>query len=157
VSETPSAEVSSLRQLVGADAPGAAVRSGIDRVELTEFERILKAGGTGFLGSVYTDAELACCRGRTERLAARFAAKEAATKMLGTGIRHLSLGEIEVVTSRDGQPCLELHGRARSQAERLGVSSLSVSLTHTSVAAEAIVVAIALPRSADPTSREETV
>ena len=82
------------------------------------------------------------CGGRIEKLATRFAAKEATTKVLGTGIRGISLREIEVVTMPSGQPVLRLHDRARQRAAVMGITSLSVSLSHTSAAAEAFVVAL---------------
>jgi holo-[acyl-carrier protein] synthase len=120
-----------------------AVYAGIDRVELIEFSRILATGGDEFLGTVYTEGERGQSGDRLERLATRFAAKEAASKALGTGLRGISPTEIEVVSADNGQPQLRLHGRARERAETLGIVSMSVSLTHTSMAAEALVVALA--------------
>jgi holo-[acyl-carrier protein] synthase len=124
------------------------VHAGVDRVDLAEFGRIMALGGDSFLASVYTGKERAHCEGRVEKLAVRFAAKEAATKALGTGIRAISLTEVEVITAATGQPRLRLHGRANDRALSLGICSISVSMTHTSTTAEAFVVALAV----DPTT-----
>jgi holo-[acyl-carrier protein] synthase len=121
---------------------GEEIHAGVDQVELEEFSRILAAGGDEFLGTVYTDEERAYCAGRLERLAARFAAKEAATKALGTGLRGIGPREIEVVSDANGRPRLRLHGRAHDRAQALGLTSMSVSLTHTRTAAVAFVVAL---------------
>jgi holo-[acyl-carrier protein] synthase len=121
---------------------GRLVRAGVDRVEIDAFQRVLETGGDRFMETVYTDAERGYCDGRVERYATRFAAKEATTKALGTGIRGLGLGEIEIVSRENGEPLLKLHGRALDRARALGISSISVSLTHTSEMAEAFVIAV---------------
>ncbi len=121
---------------------GKDIHAGVDQVELEEFRRVLRAGGDEFLGTVYTDEERNYCAGGLERLAARFAAKEAATKALGTGLRGISPREIEVVSAANGRPRLQLHGRAHDRALALGFTSMSVSLTHTRTAALAFVVAL---------------
>jgi holo-[acyl-carrier protein] synthase len=138
--------------LVGERVP---ILCGVDRVELEEFSRIIGAAGDAFLEAVYTPAERYYCAGRIERLAARFAAKEAATKALGSGIRGVSLREIEVVHTTSGQPRLCLHGRAEARARTIGVEAVSVSLTHTSMVAEAFVVALTKPSVANVQFREE--
>jgi holo-[acyl-carrier protein] synthase len=135
---------------------GTEVRAGVDRVELAEFKRAMDTGGGPFLDTVFTERELAHCGGALHRLAARFAAKEAATKALGTGIRGLSLVEIEVISHPSGQPELRLAGRAAQRAAELGVRSLSVSLTHTSCTAEAFVVALVSLNTLDSTIHKET-
>lgn len=134
-----------VEQLVPAGFVGttASVRSGVDRVELTEFAHILDAAGDCFLDFVYTPDERDFCAGRIERLASRFAAKEATTKALGTGIRGLGLREIEIISLPSGQPKIVLHHRAADRACVLGITAISVSLTHTTVMAEAFVVALA--------------
>jgi holo-[acyl-carrier protein] synthase len=141
-------------------APGGAaagvIRAGVDRVELDEFRRTLDVAGEGFLERIYTSAEIAFCAGRVNRLATRFAAKEAVAKVLGTGVRGLGLREIEVLTSPHGEPHLILHDRARDRAACLGITSISVSLTHTAVAAEAFVVALCTGPDAEQWIREET-
>ena len=77
------------------------------------------------------------------RLAARFAAKEAALKALGYGLGGMRMAEIEVVRDDDGRPEILLHGAARSRAAEHGVSRWLVSLSHTDHLAQATVVALA--------------
>lgn len=120
---------------------GHSVLAGVDRIELASFGRILATGGVEFMTSTYTDAERDHCAGRVDRLATRFAAKEATSKALGTGFRGISPSEIEVGSEPSGKPELRLHGRALDRARAIGVTSIAVSLTHTLVAAEAFVVA----------------
>jgi holo-[acyl-carrier protein] synthase len=132
------------------------VRAGVDRVELAEFQRTIDAAGDGFLERIFTPKEIAFCAGRPHRLATRFAAKEAVAKVLGTGFRGLGWREIEVLTSAHGEPHLVLHDRARDRADRLGMTSIGVSLTHTTVAAEAFVVALCTGPDPEQSIREET-
>jgi holo-[acyl-carrier protein] synthase len=118
------------------------VRVGIDLVEVGRLERAL-ARRPSLAGRVFTDVERAAsARGIvTQRLAARFAAKEAAMKALGVGLGAFALRDVEVLTASDGSPSLALHGRARDRASALGVESVEVSLTHTGSLASAVVVA----------------
>ena len=132
------------------------VRAGIDRVELDEFQRTVRVAGDRFLQRTFTPEEIAFCAGRVNRLATRFAAKEAVAKVLGTGIRALGWHEVEVVTSPNGEPHVVLHDRARGHADYLGVMSLGMSLTHTALAAEAYVVALCTGASAEQSIREES-
>lgn len=118
------------------------IRSGVDRVELSKFTHIVNTAGENFIKSVFTSAERDYCEARIGRLATRFAAKEAMTKALGTGIRGLSLREIEVISAPNGQPEMRLHDRAYERALSLGIIAISVSLTHTSSMAEAFVVTL---------------
>jgi holo-[acyl-carrier protein] synthase len=131
------------------------VRAGIDRVELAEFRRSIDVAGDRFLARTFTPDEITFCGGRVHRLAARFAAKEAVAKVLGTGIRGLGWREVEVLTSPHGEPHVLLHDRARDRAERLGMTSIGLSLTHTTVAAEAFVVALCTDPGAEQSIREE--
>jgi holo-[acyl-carrier protein] synthase len=134
---------------------GTVVRAGVDRVELSEFKRTLAVAGPRFLERTFTPREIASCAGRAERLATRFAAKEATAKVLGTGFRGLNWQEVEVVTYSHGEPHLLLHDRARDRADHLGLVSLSLSLTHTNVAAEAFVVALCTSAGAEQWIQEE--
>jgi holo-[acyl-carrier protein] synthase len=125
---------------------GAHALCGVDLVDLTRFARDVRLGGERFLNRIFTPQELDFSKGRLERLAARFAAKEAASKVLGTGIRGIGWQEIEVVSQKNGQPLLALAGRAARHARRLGITRWSVSLTHTdSVAAAVVVATLATP------------
>jgi holo-[acyl-carrier protein] synthase len=113
---------------------------GIDVVELDRLARVLARHGPRFLDRVYTSAEQAVCRGRVPELAARFAAKEATMKALGTGVRGVGWREIEVLPNRRGKPLLRLHGRAKQRAAALGLTELDVSLTTARDFAAAVVV-----------------
>lgn len=121
-------------------------RVGVDLVEVARVAALLERYGERFLGRVYTAAEQAACRGgaagwRVERLAARFAAKEAAAKALGTGIGAVAFNEIEVRNDGEGRPELVLHGAAAELAAELGLQHWTVSLSHTAELAMATVVA----------------
>ena len=110
--------------------------SGIDLVEIARIQQSLERYGQRFLNRVYTSAEQAYClrkRKAAESLAARFAAKEAGAKALGTGIsRGVNWLEIEVTREPGGRPTLRFHGRAAEIAARLGVVHTALSITHTS-------------------------
>jgi holo-[acyl-carrier protein] synthase len=117
---------------------------GIDLVELDRFEQALSRHGARLEERLFTPAERAACAGRhdrTQALAARFAAKEAALKALGTGwSRGLSFRQIEVERDTAGAPHLKLHDHAARRAAELGVQRTHVSLTHQPGVAAAVVV-----------------
>lgn len=117
--------------------------AGIDAIEPTRIAAALARHGERFLGRVFTPAERALCRGRINSLAARFAAKEAVAKVLGTGLGTVAWREIEILANACGRPVLVLHGAAAARAARLGLRHWSVSLTHLSGLALAMVVASA--------------
>jgi holo-[acyl-carrier protein] synthase len=115
---------------------------GIDMVETDRIERIWSRFGRKFSDRILTAEEAANLPNKpAEYLAARFAAKEAGVKALGTGftggITFLSLAVRRLET---GKPELELNGRAMDRAETLGVGRIHLSLTHTRIAAAAVVV-----------------
>lgn len=120
------------------------VGTGIDLVEIPRIRQSFERFGDRFLNRVFTPAEQAYCLGKrnsAESLAARFAAKEAAAKALGTGIsRGVHWLQIEVVRDPGGKPSLRFHGRAAEIAARLGVANAALSLTHTDSLALASVV-----------------
>jgi holo-[acyl-carrier protein] synthase len=120
------------------------VGSGIDVVEIERIQRSVDRFGSRFLNRVYTPAEQAYCtrkRNAAESLAARFAAKEAGAKALGTGIsRGVNWLEIEVTREPGGRPELRFHGRAAERAARMRVTHAALSLTHTRDLAVASVV-----------------
>jgi holo-[acyl-carrier protein] synthase len=119
------------------------VGTGIDLIEVPRILRSIERYGDRFLHRVFTDSEIAYCRARAssaESFAARFAAKEAGAKALGTGIQHgVSWKELEVRRAPGSRPTLVLTGRARSIAGHLGVTNVSLSLTHTASLAMATV------------------
>jgi holo-[acyl-carrier protein] synthase len=120
------------------------IGSGIDLVEIGRIQRSVSRYGKRFLDRVYTAAEQAYClrkRKAAESFAARFAAKEAGAKALGTGISFgVNWLEIEVVREASGRPTLQFHGRAAQIACRMGVVRAAVSITHTDELAMASVV-----------------
>lgn len=118
-----------------------ALSTGVDLIELERIASTLSRFDQRFLDRVYTAAEQRYCRGRVERLAGRFAAKEAVSKALGVGIRRLSWRDIEVLPDVRGKPEVLLHGRARAVAELAGITGLAVSISHSRSNAIASVVA----------------
>ncbi|MBI4312898.1 MAG: holo-ACP synthase [Chloroflexi bacterium] len=113
---------------------------GIDIIEIERIAETVRRFGERFLRRIYTDGEIAYCRGRAPQLAARFAAKEAMMKALGTGVRGVGWRDIEVVRSRGGPPAILLHGRALKVAERQGVTQSALSISHSREYAVASVV-----------------
>ncbi|MGA9671076.1 MAG: holo-ACP synthase [Terracidiphilus sp.] len=120
------------------------IGSGIDLAEIGRIQQSVDRYGSRFLDRIYTAAEQAYClqkRNAAESLAARFAAKEAGAKALGTGIsRGVGWQEIEVVREPGGRPKIRFHGRAAQIAEHLGVVNAALSITHTATLALASVV-----------------
>jgi holo-[acyl-carrier protein] synthase len=107
---------------------------GADIAEVDRIEAAIARHGRAFIERVFTPQEIAYCerhRARGERYAARFAAKEATMKALGTGWSHgVRWVDIEVTREAGERPTIELRGAARQHADRLGVSRILVSLTH---------------------------
>ena len=117
---------------------------GVDIVEIGRLKWAIERWGQRFLDRVYTPREQAFCRGRAPELAARFAAKEAISKALGTGIigrEGVNWRDMEVLPDRRGKPLVYLHGRARRRAEELGLTQWAISLSHEREMAIAFVVA----------------
>ncbi|MCL4422730.1 MAG: holo-ACP synthase [Actinobacteria bacterium] len=122
---------------------GSIVGVGVDAVEIPRFRRLLERRPL-LEGRLFTDLERAVAgkAGAPARLAARFAAKEAAMKALGVGLGAFGFREVEVCTGVRGAPMLIASGRAAELAERYGVGRWAVSLTHTDSIAVAFVVAM---------------
>lgn len=106
------------------------IRTGIDIIENERIERALERFGARFVNRIYTPAEQQQVGTNIKAMAARFAAKEAVSKMLGTGIGPVSWVEMEILDGRMGAPELRLHGRARQWAARIGLDEWSVSMSH---------------------------
>ncbi len=123
-----------------ADRSGV-VAVGVDILEIARIVRTLADFGERFLRRVYTERERERYGSRPSELAARFAAKEATSKALGTGIRGIRWREMEVLSNRRGKPVLVLHGGAADRAAMLGLVAFDVSLTHSRTEAMAFVVA----------------
>lgn len=115
---------------------------GVDIIEIERIRKTVARWGERFTRRVYTAAELDYCQGRVPSLAARFAAKEAVTKALGTGMRGVFWREIEILPDRRGKPLVYLHGQAKTRAEKLGLGHFALSLSHSRDYAVAFVVAI---------------
>ena len=121
------------------------LRTGVDTIEIERVAASIERHGDRFLSRVYTDTELSVCGGRAQSLAARFAAKEAVAKALGTGIWREGIGWTDIEVDRDldtGAPILCLHGAAQAQADKLGLTTWSISLSHDRERAIAFVVAM---------------
>ena len=123
------------------------LRSGVDIIEVERIDRAILRHGQRFFDRFFTAQELIDCGGRTPALAARFAAKEAVSKALGTGIGDVGWKDIEVVTGERREPILRLHRSAEEIAEELGLRVWSISLSHTHE--HAVAVAVALPNEAN--------
>jgi holo-[acyl-carrier protein] synthase len=117
------------------------LKTGVDIIEIPRIQAALDRYGERFLQRVFTPAEIAECRGRADSLSIRFAAKEATTKALGTGIGPVSWREVETLHKRSGEPYLVLHGRAETIAKFLGITTWAVSLSHSKEFGVAVVVA----------------
>lgn len=117
---------------------------GTDLIEIARIAQSIDRYGERFLRRIFTAAEIDYCRRKknaAESLAARFAAKEAAAKALGTGIsRGIGWLEIEVTRQPGARPHLQLIGRAAQRASDLRIAKISLSLTHSRDIALAVVV-----------------
>jgi holo-[acyl-carrier protein] synthase len=113
---------------------------GIDTVDVARFGLVLTRR-QGLAERLFTSGEVAAASGSMGRLAARFAAKEATMKAMGVGLGAFKFREIEVVREESGQPTLLLSGAALALAGEKGVHTWHVSMTHTALVAEAIVLA----------------
>ena len=131
------------RGYIGAYNRGMEMAVGIDIIEIERVRKVLERHPERFLRRVYTPEEVAFCRGRVSELAARFSAKEAVMKALGTGARGLAWREIEILPNRRGKPLVYLHGQAKLRAETIGLRGVDVSLTHDADLAIAAVVGMA--------------
>jgi holo-[acyl-carrier protein] synthase len=116
--------------------------TGVDLIEIERIQESMARHGERFLKRIYTPKELAQVGQNRASLAARFAAKEAVAKALGTGIGLVRWQEIEVLHGPQREPELHLHGAAQERASMLGLDSWSLSLSHTATHAIAMVVAL---------------
>lgn len=118
--------------------------TGVDLAEVARIREAIERYGSRFMDRIYTPGEVAYVErkaNRYERYAARFAAKEAGMKAIGTGWRRgVRWQDFEVANLPSGKPTLRLHGVAAEVAARLGVKAVSLSLTHTADLAMAHVI-----------------
>ena len=127
------------------DAPEGQVGLGVDLVEIDRMRKVLERTPR-FAMRVFTEAERGYCEERPDpatHYAARFAAKEAAVKALGTGFSDgIGFSDVEVVSNAKGRPLLILHGKAAEMAYDMGVTDMPLSISHTDNDAVACVIAI---------------
>jgi holo-[acyl-carrier protein] synthase len=114
---------------------------GIDLIDIDRIVRVLGKFPDRFRERVLTDRERRYVGGKVERLAGRWAAKEAISKVLGLGVRGVGWREIEVLPNPAGAPQVLLHGRAARRAEWMGLDELTVSISHERHMAVAVAVA----------------
>ena len=123
------------------------VAHGIDLVDFPRIEEMIEQHGERFLNRVFTAAEQAYAgsnKNGMEKLAGRFAAKEAVLKLMGTGWRgKIAWTDIEVINNSAGRPEVTLTGEVEKIAEKLGIEHISISITHTANFAIASAVALA--------------
>jgi holo-[acyl-carrier protein] synthase len=120
------------------------VGTGIDIAEVPRIAEAIQRYGERFLQRVFTEGEIRYCdakANRIERYAARFAAKEAAMKALGTGWNHgVRWRDCEVIRQPGGRPTMTFHGKAAEFASKLGAARVALSLSHTAEQAIAHVI-----------------
>lgn len=137
--------------LAGLPAPlhptqGVNVAVGVDIIEVERVRKVYEHHGERFLQRVFTEVEIRQCRGKATRLAGRFAAKEAISKALGTGLHGVAWREMEVVQLRSGRPTVRLYGNAKHRAELLGLTAFDVSIADLQTFSIAIAVALQATR-----------
>ncbi len=113
---------------------------GVDIIETERVAQSIERFGDRFLRRVYTEQELVYCNKRVTSLAARWAAKEAIGKALGTGIGDISWQEIEVINNQQQCPSVHLYGAAAELAAQQGITGFALSISHTNDYAVAFVV-----------------
>lgn len=122
------------------------VAHGIDLVDCPRIKQMIKRHGIRFLDRVFTAGEQAYAesnKNKIEKLAGRFAAKEAVLKLMGTGWRgKIAWTDIEIINDSSGQPRVTLDGEVKELAGKLGIKQISVSITHTANFAIASAVAL---------------
>ncbi len=106
------------------------LRTGIDTIEISRLEGIRPSIRKRFIERVYTRKEISQAQDRAEALSGLFAAKEAVSKALGTGIGKVRWQDIEILHQPSGQPIVMLHGNAKMMADQLGLHTWSVSISH---------------------------
>ncbi len=123
------------------------VEVGVDAIEIERIAAALDRFGLRFLNRIYTERERDRYGNRPAELAARFAAKEAVMKALGTGVRGIRWRDIETLPNRRGKPIVKLHETAAKRARQLGFRHIAISLTHSRSDSIAMVAATKLPGS----------
>jgi holo-[acyl-carrier protein] synthase len=125
---------------------GINVAIGVDIIEIERIHRTLTRHGKRFLQRVFTPQEIQQCRGKPLKLAGRFAAKEAISKALGTGMHGISWQELEIIQLSTGRPTVRLHGNASLHAMELGLSAFDVSISDLALFSIAVAVGVQVER-----------
>ena len=147
----PSAALASaLEALALSEDRNGVVGIGIDVVSVPRMDQLVSEGGSAFLDRGWTPVESAEADGDPERLATRWATKEAVMKCLRVGISDLDPRDIEILSSESGAPSVVLRGSAATCARSLGISKFHVSASHECGWAAAITVAFARVGQEDP-------
>lgn len=123
------------------------IRSGVDLVELSRLRKLNPAIREKFIARVYTPEEQRILGSDWDELTGRFAAKEAVSKALGTGIGKVRWQDIEILRGQWGAPILHLHGLAKQVADHLRLTEWSVSISHSR--SQAVAVAVAIGEASD--------
>jgi len=118
------------------------IYTGVDIIEVDRIDQAILRHGQRFFDRFYTAQELIDSGGRTPALAARFAAKEAVAKALGTGIGEVGWRDIEIRTGPNREPYLVLYGNGERLAKEMGLEIWSISLSHTNYHAVAVAIAL---------------
>ncbi len=118
------------------------IKTGIDLIRTNRLAEVDPAIRERFIKRVFTPTEQKQARGDLESLSGIFAAKEAVSKVLGTGIGKVAWQEIEIIHAPSGEPSVQLHGKASEVAQQKGLRHWSVSITHDGGLAAAVAVAI---------------
>jgi holo-[acyl-carrier protein] synthase len=124
---------------MGTSAQASKTAIGVDIIEIDRIKRAISRRQDSFLKRIYTRAELEGPH-NVSSLAARFAAKEAVMKALGTGTRGVGWTDIEIITNGDGAPLIRLYGRALQKSAEIGLARFDVSLSHSRKYAIAFVI-----------------
>ena len=118
------------------------LRTGVDLIEISRLAELDSKIKTRFLNRIYTPKEQEICGSNQASLAGRFAAKEAVSKALGSGIGEIHWKDIEILKGEEGEPILHLHQKALILSNQLGIKLWSISISHNKTTAIAYVVGI---------------
>ncbi len=113
---------------------------GTDIIEISRIEKVIERWGDRFLRRIYTSREIKLYKKHPASLAVRFAGKEAVMKALDTPNQGIGFRHIEIIASPNGKPVIQLHGPAKKLADRMGITNLEVSLSHSRENAIAVAI-----------------
>jgi holo-[acyl-carrier protein] synthase len=117
------------------------IRNGVDIIEINRLTEINPRIRERFINRVFTEKEIEICGDNNTRYAGRFAAKEAISKVLGTGISEIHWKDIEILRGENGEPIIRLYAKAKEKEIELGISTWSISISHSKTMAIAFVIA----------------